>query len=306
MVHNFLFHRVNPERDIMWDPMDTKQFEKCIKFISKNYEVVLIEELVQSNNYNSKKKYATILFDDGYKDNIEYAVPILDKYNCKASFYVVTNSIDNNVVTWTHVLEHSFQHTNISNIDLQFDFLPESLKVTKLDTNQQRVNYINKLKPFTKTIPHEQRLKILETVANTYTDITLPNLMMNWDDVKELKKAGHYIGSHTVNHSMLGTMTNTDDILFELTASGNRIKEMLGYFPLSISYPVGSYNSTTIECCKKAGYVVGLAVNLTTYNPKEDNVFEIPRIVLYNESWFKTKLRISNKLEEFKKLINYK
>jgi peptidoglycan/xylan/chitin deacetylase (PgdA/CDA1 family) len=105
---------------------------------------------------------------------------------------------------------------------------------------------------------------------------------------------------------MLGTMSNEDEILNELTASANRIKEELGYFPVSISYPVGSYNHTTVALSKKAGYTMGLAVKQTTFDPQLDDIFEIPRIELYNESWFKTKVRILNVLEKFKTLIRYK
>ncbi|MBK7956947.1 MAG: polysaccharide deacetylase family protein [Bacteroidetes bacterium] len=35
-------------------------------------------------------------FDDGYLDNLEYAAPILAKYKVPASFYVVTDCIDQN------------------------------------------------------------------------------------------------------------------------------------------------------------------------------------------------------------------
>ena len=42
------------------------------------------------------------MFDDGYKDNIEYAAPILRQFKCPASFYVVTDCIDRNVPTWTY------------------------------------------------------------------------------------------------------------------------------------------------------------------------------------------------------------
>src|SRR5436309_2296093 len=104
MVSNFLFHSVNLMRDTLWDPMDTLLFEKCIKYISRKYIVVQLEEFFfDKQNLRSKKEFATVLFDDGYKDNIEYAAPILDKNRIKASFYVVTSCIDQNVPTWTYI-----------------------------------------------------------------------------------------------------------------------------------------------------------------------------------------------------------
>jgi peptidoglycan/xylan/chitin deacetylase (PgdA/CDA1 family) len=306
MIRNFLFHRVNPNRDKLWDPMDTVLFEKCIKYISNKYEVVLIEDLVFSDKLHLKNKYATIMFDDGYKDNIEFAAPILYKYKCKASFYVVTECIDKNLATWTHILDHLFQFTNKSKINIDFDFFPAELKTENLDTLEDRIGYVKKLKPFLKKLSHYDRNLVLERIVETYSDVELPKLMMNWYDLKKLRESGHYIGSHTVTHCMLGTMNNEEEIKKELLESGNRIKEELGYFPITISYPVGSYNESTKKLANETGYKIGLAVKQNIYNPKKDDFFEVSRIELYNESWWKTRLRISNSLENIKTLIRYK
>ncbi|MDZ4663265.1 MAG: polysaccharide deacetylase family protein [Bacteroidota bacterium] len=306
MIKNFLFHRVNPKRDPLWDPMDVGLFEKCINYISKTYEVALIEDLVSSNEINSENKFATIMFDDGYKDNIEYAAPILDKYKVKASFYVVTNCIDQNIVTWTHELEHLFQFANKTEIKMDLDFLPDELKISQLKDNSERMAYVRKLKPFLKKISHVKRNKVLEIIAQTYNDVQLPKLMMGWKDLSELKNAGHYIGSHSVTHAMLGTMTDENEIKNELQLSGIKIKEHLGYFPQTISYPVGSFNEATKHLAKETGYTIGLAVKQTVYDQHKTDIFEIPRIELYNEPWWKTRLRITNTLENVKSLIGYK
>jgi peptidoglycan/xylan/chitin deacetylase (PgdA/CDA1 family) len=308
MIRNFLFHRVNPERDKLWDPMSVEHFDKCIQYISKKYNVVQFEEFAFSNNFkkDNKKKFATIMFDDGYKDNIDYAAPILKKYNVKASFYVVTDCIDKNIPTWTHILEHLFQFTSVIDIDMNFNFLLEELKVVKLNNVVDRLNYVGKLKPFLKTLPHDNRQTVLNRVIETYNDIEFPKLMMNWDDLRKLKEEGHYIGSHTVTHCMLGTMNNENDIISELTLSGRRIQEQLGHFPLTISYPVGSFNKTTKDLSQKSGYKIGLAVKQNIHYPLKEDLFEVSRIELYNEPWWKTRLRITNSLENIKSFIRYR
>lgn len=307
MIRNFLFHRVNPQRDKLWDPMSVELFDKCISYISKKYEVVQFEQLAFSDKYKyHNKKLATIMFDDGYKDNIDYAAPILKKYNVKASFYVVSDCIDNNIPTWTHILEYLFLSTSIEKIELNFDFLTQELKTHKLQNQTERLQYVSKLKPFLKTLSHENRQLVLNKTIETYNDITLPKLMMNWDDLNQLKQDGHYIGSHTVTHCMLGTMNNENDITSELVLSGKRIEEELGYFPLTISYPVGSFNKTTKELAMKAGYKIGLAVKQNVHIPQNEDLFEVSRIELYNESWWKTRLRITNTLENIKQLIRYR
>lgn len=306
MVRNFLFHRVNPKREKLWDPMDVQLFDKCITYIRKHYEIELLEDLVEKGNATGKDNYATIMFDDGYKDNIEYAAEILSKHKCKASFYVVTDCIDKNIPTWTHTLEHLFQNTHIDNLNLPFDFLPDDLKITQLKTEADRLNYVSKIKPFLKTLTHEKRNLVLDKIILTYKDVELPKLMMSWDDLSELKNSGHYIGSHSVSHCMFGTMTNEAEIKYELETSAQIIKNKLGHFPKTISYPVGSYTETTKKLSKEAGYIIGLAVKQQIYNPEKDDVFEIPRIELYNEPWWKTRLRITNTLENIKSIIGYK
>jgi peptidoglycan/xylan/chitin deacetylase (PgdA/CDA1 family) len=287
--------------------MNVPLFEKCIRYITTHYKVALIEDLVQSKELlHTKNKYATIMFDDGYKDNIEYAAPILEKYNCKASFYIATECIEKNIPTWTHILEHTFQYTNITEIEMMFSFLPEEFKVEKLLTKQDRITYLSRLKPYLKTISHEERDLVLDRVIKTYTDTPLPKLMMSWDDLKALKNAGHYIGSHSVTHSMLGTMSNKLEVLHELLTSAKLIQEKLGHFPTTIAYPLGSYNDTTKQIAQKVGYTIGLATKQDIYNPEKEDFFEISRIELYNEPWWKARLRISNTLENIKRWIHYK
>src|SRR5690242_16834560 len=87
-IRNFLFHQVSPKRDRLWDPMDVALFDNCIRYISKKYKIIPVNYLTDVKP-EFKSNYATISLDDGYKDNIIYAAPILDKYKAKASFFVV-------------------------------------------------------------------------------------------------------------------------------------------------------------------------------------------------------------------------
>jgi hypothetical protein len=66
---------------------------------------------------------------------------------------------------------------------------------------------------------------------------------------------------------------------------------------------VGSYNEKVQQLSKENGYKLGLVVNQDEYVPDKTNLFEIQRIELYNEPWWKTKLRITNRLEKIKKII---
>ncbi len=65
------------------------QFENQLKYLKKNgFQSVFIDEISTSNN-----KQFIITFDDGYKDLIANSLPILKKYNYKATCFVVSNLI---------------------------------------------------------------------------------------------------------------------------------------------------------------------------------------------------------------------
>lgn len=55
MISNFLFHRVSPQREILWDPIDTKLFELCIKYISNHYDIRLMEEVAFADKPSKKR-----------------------------------------------------------------------------------------------------------------------------------------------------------------------------------------------------------------------------------------------------------
>lgn len=303
MIKNFLFHRVNPERDRLWDPMDVELFDKCIAHISKKYKVVKIEDLP---SLSERKNIATICFDDGFKDNITYALPILEKYKVKASFYVVTNCIDKNIPTWTFNLEYLFSNSAKETGEIKFSFLPDELNSGNLLSRDEKINYVKKLKPALKLVTHSQRQQVLSYFFDKLNDVIVPQIMMNWDDLKKLMELGHTIGSHTLSHPMLASMENENEIEFELEESRKTIYNKLGIWPQTISYPVGSYNEKVKLLSKKAGYKIGLAVKQREYYTAKDDVFEIPRIELYNEPWWKTRLRINGSLERIKRIILYR
>jgi hypothetical protein len=56
-------------------------------------------------NSNSNNKVVMIGFDDGFKSQITYAKPILDKYGLKASFFVVCNYVNSGDMRRSYVVK---------------------------------------------------------------------------------------------------------------------------------------------------------------------------------------------------------
>jgi peptidoglycan/xylan/chitin deacetylase (PgdA/CDA1 family) len=288
-----LFHRINSLSDKLWQPMRPELFEKIMHFVSKNYEVLPLTEICLDNTVTKKKPLA-ITFDDGYKDYIDFALPILKKYDFPSSVFVVTDSVENNMPTWTYIMDYLFYNTRKRKLPLfNYGENCNSFANYSWNTKEEQIHYSKRFKQHLKCINDEKRNQIINHFLENFDDVSVPNnLMMTWDDLRFLKSEKVEIGSHTVSHSPLATLNIEEKLENEIIKSGEIIKQKLGYFPSTISYPVGSYNERVKEISKKAGYKIGLAVNQKIFKAEKYDLFEVPRIELYNEPFFRSKLKI--------------
>jgi len=288
-----LFHRVNPVRDILWDPMAPELFEKIMGFVNKHYNVLSLNDICL-NKPVTKKPPLAITFDDGFKDYIDHALPVLQKYNFHSTMFVVTDCVEQNLPTWTYVMDYLFYNTQKLSLP-QFDYGEEcsNFAVYSWATKEERIGYCRKFKQFLKKISNSKRKLIVQSFITGFNDVTVPrNLMMTWEELNTLKKFKVDIGSHSVSHPPLATIENNEELLTEIKTSGDIIKNKLGFFPESISYPVGSYSERVKVVSKNAGYKIGLAVDQKLYNSAKQDLFAVPRIELYNDSFLRNKIKI--------------
>ena len=295
MIRNFLFHRVSEEEDTMWPPMKPVLFSRIISFLTQQYLVVPLEHFL--NEPDSFKTYgksiATVLFDDGYKDNIEYAAPLLKKYNCPASFYIVTDCIDRNIPTWTYLVDHAFQTTQRSKLVLPFNFVPEKFKSVSLQKKNDDGGVVKAIKPWMKSLSNAERITISESVLSQCDDIKqLDNKMMNWNDIRQLHTEGFIIGSHSHTHPMLASLKDESEIKDELKVSAGRILSETGIIPQTISYPIGSFDERVTRLSKEQGYKYGLAVEQKFFS-YPSGMMTIPRVELYQQPWWKVKMHMT-------------
>ena len=95
-----MYHRVIDDKKYVgvYDTHVTlENFEKQMKYIKDNgYETITFEDIANGEYKNRfNKNYVIITFDDGYKDNLKNALPILKKYNLKAVLFYVTDETHN-------------------------------------------------------------------------------------------------------------------------------------------------------------------------------------------------------------------
>jgi peptidoglycan/xylan/chitin deacetylase (PgdA/CDA1 family) len=76
---------------------------------------------------------------------------------------------------------------------------------------------------------------------------------MTADQLKDLERRGHTIGTHTWDHRNLAILT-MDEVQDQLNRSESDLEEVLGHKPLFMSYPFGAYNAEIVAELEARGY----------------------------------------------------
>jgi len=159
-------------------------FEKHMKYLKdNNYNVLSLDELVSltQSGKSIKKKSVAISFDDGYRNNYDYAFEILKKYNFPAIIFVPSDSMH----AEDRLSVEQIREMNQSNIDIgshtrREAYLPKQTKALLLDE-----------------IVESKRI-LEEKTGIKINYISYPTGGFN-DDVKQIVKESGYKGACTTN-----------------------------------------------------------------------------------------------------------
>lgn len=86
-----IYHSIAEEGSIVSVP--PREFQNQIKWLVDNYRIVSLDEALTCKSIN--EDVLVLSFDDGYKDYLTEALPILQRYNVPSIVYVVTNLVQN-------------------------------------------------------------------------------------------------------------------------------------------------------------------------------------------------------------------
>jgi peptidoglycan/xylan/chitin deacetylase (PgdA/CDA1 family) len=76
---------------------------------------------------------------------------------------------------------------------------------------------------------------------------------LTWPLLKELERRGIAVGSHTVSHRDLTTLSN-HELRMELLASRRVLERKLGHPVPWLAYPFGAYDARVVAFARRAGY----------------------------------------------------
>ena len=283
-------HRVSNNNDILFPPLKISVFEKLIKYISKNFNVCNTNEFFNKKSENKKIKIL-LTFDDGYKDFVINALPILIKYKIPAVHNIIINAVEKNEIPWTQKINDIINLMYINKAYGIYNVKNYSFTISKnLD---ETISSGMKLYRALLNEKYDNRSKFIKELQTLSGFSYILNQMMDWNDIKICLKNNIEIGSHSYSHDLLSTIQNFEVLQKEINLSKKIIENNLKTKVNVIAFPNGDFNNMVVEISKKNDYKYLLSTDEKFINFKNQYI-TFPRISIYHNDIYETIFKIYN------------
>ena len=222
-----------------------------MRWIAATYDVVPVGELAdRAGGGGSVHGLAAITFDDAYNGVFEHALPVLAAAGLPSTISVVSGFADHPAYTWWDTLGAR-------------GLLSDKIRDVALSTCRG-------LGP-----------EVLAAADAALPAGALPHVFLpaSWDRIAAAAANGRDgvdLGSHTVRHPNLMTLTDTE-LDEEMSRSRREIHDRIGKEPEVMAYPYGLWDPRVLGAASRAGYRIGLTLDVRAFAGGGD-LLAVPRI----------------------------
>ena len=297
-----MYHRIAQLDADPWQlAVSPANFEAHLKLLQKKYRVITPQQLLEQISRKSvRKNQVCITFDDGYLDNYTTAAPLLQKYQCPATFFISTYYLENGQPYWWDVLQEIIFSS--PRLPSPFTIIVDGNKVSyvlenngKLTNEQkekqnqwvwsdsaptQRCALYFSLWEKMRPLPQSEievlldELKKMAGIKEVNMGLSRP---MTAADLKDMSRQPLVqIGLHTHTHPALG-YHNAGIQRNELVKNKESLEKICQSPMVTLSYPHGHYNKDTLSVTKE----LGVAAAFTTKAKKVSIQSSVHRLGRY-------------------------
>jgi len=249
-----MFHRVLPGHLMAPYAVDdeyaisTALLERLIKFVSANYNVVGLDDVLRSRRKEAPLPPLPLLvtFDDGWDDNAIHGAPVLAASRIPWTLFAATDAISSGERWWQEVLLAALRTGNASYRQLWGQAADESHPAADKGTDPVLAILL-----LYGALPPAKRDALLTRYLDTISMQVTPRHMANWDTLRALQKSGVGIGGHGASHLPL---TMLADPATDLKQAQSIMRQQLGETACStISFPHGRYSPAIADTARALG-----------------------------------------------------
>jgi len=239
-----------------------EQFRRQMELLARYCNPIGIDELIRAfEGTPLPKNPVMVTFDDGYRSCHDVALPILRAVGLRATFFVATSFVQERKVYWWERIAIALSHSRKPKLELTYP-KPITIDVKAKGAHVELTDLIKN----TNELDIERFLDELYRAAGVEWDAATEakhaeNIVMTWDHVRDLARAGMDVESHSRRHRVLQTL-DAKSLTDELSGSRADLEAQLGRPVRAIAYPVGrriAKERRIRDAITAAGYKIGLS-----------------------------------------------
>lgn len=236
-------HRVSPNTGSAYKAICPLFFDQLIGYLTKEFHICLFSNFKKTK---TNKPKLILSFDDGYKDFIDYAVPILEKHNVRVNQNVIPYCIETGLPP-VNVLLQDFIGKAPTEL---LKKIPIEIDTANIDRDKLgiKASFLIKYLPESEFIPC--RAELLKFLLN-YPEFLCASVMTK-KDIMQISSI-HEIGAHSFEHLSMGNQ-NKEYFLNDLKKCKEYFLESLQLECDIYCFPNGSATAEQIAFAKEYGF----------------------------------------------------
>jgi len=274
-------HRISEDDEGFLQGLRPDWLTQHLEYLTRHFEVIPLAVLVRCLEERRPVPHRSVVltFDDGFRDNVDPGLPILQRFRVPATVFLVTGAISSGELPWSQRLGFLFQHTVAT--ELQHPLLGPS--PAELSTPAaRRAAYLAAKEPL-KDMGRVQREAVLAELAAGLGVDAPRDRMLTWEQARAMQAAGIELGAHTYSHPLLARIP-AGEARMEMERSREDLREHLGIERPSFCFPAGSVSRTLLDLVPRLGYCSAFQPNRTFRVNTVDNAdaYSMSRVGMMN------------------------
>jgi peptidoglycan/xylan/chitin deacetylase (PgdA/CDA1 family) len=217
------------------------RLERQLRYLRRVFNLVPLAQVAASTGaprVPGQRRRASLVFDDGLRSNVRVAYPILRALGIPATFFVCPGLIEGRRWLWTHEARRRLQ---FAGPQVRHEL------ARKLGVSADVEEFVHWMKQL--DFPYRTRVEAMlrhATAAFVASEEDREAFdLAGWDELRLLDPSIVTVGSHTMTHPILPSMT-AGEIEAELSRSRSMIEAKLGRPAEFFSYPNGDVDERTL------------------------------------------------------------
>jgi peptidoglycan/xylan/chitin deacetylase (PgdA/CDA1 family) len=288
-----MLHHVRPPRQSEFRPNQGLEVSPAFLLHTVEWlrrggiDIISVDEMYRRlTERDFGRRFACLTFDDGYRDNRQWAYPILKAHQAPFAIYIPTSFPDRRGKLWWLTLE-----TVIADKDSIIATVAGREQRYDCTAPAKKRETFERIYWWLRSLPDEADIHAFVEALSARYDVDMgpvgDALCMTWDEIRELAADPLVtFGAHTVNHVML-SKADEEIARTELAASREVIAAALGKPVLHLAYPYGGADlvgKREFRLAAEVGYKTAVTTRLGVLFPEHaQHLMALPRLSLNGE-----------------------